>query len=345
MSEGPKTNPEKFYFRNLHPQVFLGTASDRYAGWLGQIYSQECYQGRITNRTKIIAGKSFIEEVLPVDSVEEYFEHFPVLEIDFTFYRPLLENDGRPTQNYQVLKNYSRHLREDDRLLLKVPQLVTAHKILRGGRHIENEAYLNPQIFTEQFYKPAVNLLGANLAGFIFEQEYQRKGDRIPVNEMAKDLDKFFWTIPKDDRYHLELRTDLYLRGQVFEVLSKHGIGQVLSHWTWLPPLKKQLTKADGRFFNSGSQSVIRLMTPLGMRYEDAYARAYPFDRVVEGMWQPEMVLDTVEIVKSAIEKGVRVNLIINNRAGGNAPMIAHIIAEKLMPKNPATSDGQMSLW
>ena len=51
--------------------------------------------------------------------------------------------------------------------------------------------------------------------------------------------------------------------------------------------------------------------------------RAYPFDRLVEGMLQPEMVLETVEIVKDAIEKGVLVNLIINNRAGGNAPMIA----------------------
>ena len=266
MSSNPDTNLKTFHFRNLHPQVFLGTASDRYAGWLGQIYSPESYRGRITNRTKIIAGKSFVEEVLPVDSVEEYFEHFPVPEIDFTFYRPLLENDGRPTQNYQVLKNYSRHLREDDRLLLKVPQLVTAHKIPKGCRYIKNEAYLDTQIFTEQFYKPAVNLLGNNLAGFIFEQEYQRQEDRTPVNVMANGLDKFFRTIPKDDRYHLELRTELYLRDQVFEVLSKHGIGQVLSHWTWLPPLKKQLTKADGRFFNSGSQSVIRLMTPLGMR-------------------------------------------------------------------------------
>ena len=236
MSTNPDTNMKIFHFRNLHSQVFLGTASDRYAGWLGQIYSQESYRGRITNRTKIIAGKSFIEEVLPVDSVEEYFEHFPVLEIDFTFYRPLLENDGKPTQNYQVLKNYSRHLGEDDRLLLKVPQLVTARKIPKGGRYIENEAYLNPQIFTEQFYKPVVNLLGNNLAGFIFEQEYQRQEDRTPVNVMANGLDKFFRTIPKDDRYHLELRTDLYLRNQVFEVLSKHGIGQVLSHWTWPLP-------------------------------------------------------------------------------------------------------------
>src|SRR3989339_104018 len=102
---------ENFIFRSLHPQIFIGTASDRYAGWLGQIYSHDNYAGRLTKRTKIIGGKTFVEEVLPVDSVEEYFEHFSVLEIDFTFYRLLLDQDGRPTQNYQVLKTYSQHLK------------------------------------------------------------------------------------------------------------------------------------------------------------------------------------------------------------------------------------------
>jgi hypothetical protein len=76
-----KSQLDKFHFRNLNPQILIGTASDRYAGWIGQIYSQDRYQGRITKRTKIVALKSFTEEVLPVDCVEEYFEHFPVLEI------------------------------------------------------------------------------------------------------------------------------------------------------------------------------------------------------------------------------------------------------------------------
>ncbi len=53
---------------------------------------------------------------------------------------------------------------------------------------------------------------------------------------MTASLDKFFQAIPQDNRYHLELRTDLYLREPVFEVLEKHGIGQALSHWTRLPP-------------------------------------------------------------------------------------------------------------
>jgi uncharacterized protein YecE (DUF72 family) len=345
MAQGFKTNLETFYFRNIHPLISIGTASDRYAGWIGQIYSQDRYEGRITKRTKIISGKTFVEEVLPVDSVEEYFEHFSVLEIDFTFYRPLLDHNGQPTQNYQVLKTYSRHLKKGDRIILKVPQLITAQKIRKGDQFTQNEAYLSPAIFTEQFYTPAVNLLGANLTGFIFEQEYQRKEDRAPVNEMAQALDKFFSQIPKDSRYHLELRTDLYLRDQIFEVLSKHGAGQVLSHWTWLPPLRKQLAKADGRFFNAGNECVIRLLTPLGMRYEDSYVRAYPFDKLVEGMLQPEMVLETVEIVKGAIEKGVLVNQVTNNRAGGNAPMIAQVIAKKLIPKTTLKTKDQMSLW
>ena len=217
-------------------QVFIGTTSDRYAGWLGQIYSRDRYQGRITQRSKVIAGRTFVEGVLPVDSVEEYFEHFSVLEIDFTFYRPLLDQHGQPAQNFQVLKTYSGHLKEGDRIILKVPQIITAQKFHRGDQHIKNEAYLSPAIFTEQFYEPAISLLGANLVSFIFEQEYQLKEDRAPVKAVVQALDKFSQHIPKDTRYHLELRTDLYLRDQVFEVLAKHGVGQVLSHWTWLPP-------------------------------------------------------------------------------------------------------------
>jgi len=342
MSQNQRDN---FSFRNLHPQILVGTASDRYAGWLGQIYSPGRYEGRITKRTKVIAGKSFTEAVLPVDSVEEYFAHFSVLEIDFTFYRPLLSLDGQPTQNYQVLKTYSRHLKDGDRIILKVPQMITAQKIHRGDQHIDNPSYLNPRIFREQFYEPAVSLAGANLAGFIFEQEYQRQEARVPVNLMARALDTFFSQVPQDPRYHLELRTELYLRDQVFAVLAKHGVGQVLSHWTWLPPLRKQLAKADGRLFNAGKEVVIRLLTPLHLRYEDSYVRAYPFDRLVEGMLQPEMVVETVEIMRRALEQGITVNLLVNNRAGGNAPLIAQAVAEKFLPKSQTPLEKQKMLW
>jgi hypothetical protein len=45
------------------------------------------------------------------------------------------------------------------------------------------------------------------------------------------------------------------------------------------------------------------------------------------------LVLETIEMIKTAIEKGARINLLMNNRAGGNVPLIAQVIAEKFMGK------------
>ena len=44
----------------------------------------------------------------------------------------------------------------------------------------------------------------------------------------------------------------------------------------------------------------------------------------------PEMIEDTVKTVNEAIKEKIQVNLIINNRAGGNAPLIAQNIAARL---------------
>ena len=306
-------------------------ASDRYAGWIGQIYSEGRYTQGLTHRTHKIGEKSFAEEVPPVESVEEYFEHFSVLEIDYTFYRRLLDKTGKPTPNYFTLKEYQQYLKKDDQLILKVPQLISAKRLRRGGIFIENEAYLNPEIFTNQFYKPSVEILGPNLSGFIFEQEYQPKKERVELEEMAKSLDAFFKAIPKDKRYHIELRTEAYLSDPVFDILEKHGVGLVYSHWTWLPPLSKQFSKTKGRFFNSGGDCIIRLMTPLRMSYEDSYAKAFPFDKMVDGMMNPDMIEETIQIIIEGIRRRKKMNLIINNRAGGNSPMIAHLLAEKLL--------------
>jgi hypothetical protein len=51
---------------------------------------------------------------------------------------------------------------------------------------------------------------------------------------------------------------------------------------------------------------------------------------MVPGMLDPEMIEDTAKIVKEAIKDKVQVNLIINNRADGNAPLIAEKIADRL---------------
>jgi hypothetical protein len=63
-----------------------------------------------------------------------------------------------------------------------------------------------------------------------------------------------------------------------------------------------------------------------GLRYAESYVKAFPFDKMVSGMLDTEMIADTAKIVNEAQKDKVQVYLIINNRAGGNAPLIAQKI-------------------
>ena len=67
------------------------------------------------------------------------------------------------------------------------------------------------------------------------------------------------------------------------------------------------------------------------MRYEDAYARAHPFNAPIKGMQSPRMVQDTTGLIKRGIEEEVQINVIVNNRAGGNAPVIAQQVAREFL--------------
>ncbi|HYA40092.1 MAG TPA: DUF72 domain-containing protein [Syntrophobacteraceae bacterium] len=320
----------RYFFRGLHPLIAIGTASDRYKGWIGQIYSEDLYRDRIVSRTNRVGKESFREEVLPVESVREYFQHFKVLEIDYTFYAPLIENTA-PTSTANTLRQYAIRMGPEDRVFLKAPQMFFARKLKRGNDYAPNKNYLASEAFTRQFYEPALDLLGRNLKGIIFEQEYQRRSERIPPVELAAQLDRFFSSIPHDNRYHVELRTEEYYCKPVIDVLLKHGAGQVLSHWTWLPSLQRQFSRAGKRFITAGGQSIIRLMTPIGIRYEDAYARAFPFNRLIEQMIQPGMISQTAQLMWEALRDDVEINIIINNRAGGNAPGLAQRIVRQFV--------------
>ncbi|MBM4339514.1 MAG: hypothetical protein FJ110_08205 [Deltaproteobacteria bacterium] len=70
------------------------------------------------------------------------------------------------------------------------------------------------------------------------------------------------------------------------------------------------------------------------MSYEDSYTKDFPFDKMVEGMMNPEMIDDAVEIIMNGIGLNKRMRLIINNRAGGDSPLIVQEIAEELQKEN-----------
>jgi uncharacterized protein YecE (DUF72 family) len=330
-------------FRGFHPRVRFGTASDRYGGWLGQIYSEDRWASEIKTRRKKLGRQSFEERVLPVECVAEYFDHFETLELDFTFYRPLLEGDGRASSNLFVLGRYAEHAPETARFILKAPQAYTARVLRRGGAgrpaYEDNPTYLDVDAYVSQFLDPARDLLGERLAGVLFEQEYGRVRESPPPEAFIGELDAFFGTVdarcaePRIQT-HLEVRSPHLLVQPYFDWLDARGLGFCFSHWTWLPSIKQQWELAGGRFTAANRNVVLRLLTPRKMRYEEAYATAHPFDRPVPELSETrgarEMVDESAALVLRTIEAECTVDVIVNNRAWGNGPALAQAVARRI---------------
>ncbi len=76
-------------------------------------------------------------------------------------------------------------------------------------------------------------------------------------------------------------------------------------------------------------------MTPLRVSYEDSYAKAFPFDKMIDGMMNPSLVEDTVKLIREGIAHGIKMIVMVNNRAGGNAPLIAQEIVTRLHSEKP----------
>jgi len=337
---------DRYVFHGLHPHARFGTASDRYAGWIGQIYSSS-FADRVSSRRRKLEGQTFEERTVPVESIAEYFEHFDVLEIDFTFYRPL-EEDGLPTNYYGLLQEYAHYAPPHARFLLKAPQTYFARKFRRGtggqASYVDNPDFLNASAYVSSFHRPAVNILGERLGGIIFEQEYQRKNESPAPEENVAELNEFFRALPNDVQAHLEIRTPHLLVPAYFDWLSSRGLGFVFSHWTWLPPLRDQWRLCGGTFTASDRNAVARLLTPLKMPYAKAYAVAHPFDRPVPELAESRqthfMTLDVTALIYQAEDKNAFVNVITNNRAYGNAPELGRFIAHRVLDEEEKRSAG-----
>lgn len=336
--EQRRQRADRYDFRQIHPHVRFGTASDRYAGWLGQIYPDR-YADQVSSRNRKLKGETYEERTLPVASVRDYFEHFSVLELDFTFYRPLHDDEGEPTNNLFVLAKYADHAPDDAAFLLKAPQMFFARTLRRsqGGktRYVDNPDFLDAEAYVRQFHEPARDLLGDRLAGILFQQEYQRVAESPDPTENVEELDHFFDQLPDMPQSHLELRSEHLLTDTYFDWLAERELGFVFSHWTWLPAIRKQWQRCGERFTAADDTAIARLLTPRDMKYADAYAAAYPFDEPASELADTpqahDMVLDATALIYQAEAQNALLNLIANNRAWGNAPDLARTIAHRVL--------------
>lgn len=323
-----------YNFANIHPQVKFGTASDRYAGWIGQIYSKEWSQ-KIKKRSRRLRGQKYEERQLPIASVQEYFDHLSVLELDFTFYRPLLEADGEPSNTFFTLEKYAEQAPSHAAFIVKAPQQFSARKLRRSGGFVDNPSFLDAKAYINQFYQPLQKLLGERLQGVLFQQEYQRVSESPASSDNVAELDSFFGRLPQDVQVHLELRSEHLLTPEYFDWLGRRELGFIFSHWTWLPPIRRQWKMCGGRFTAGNNTAVLRLLTPLDMKYAEAYAHAYPFEEsaaeLAETPQAKRMIDDATALAYQAVQQGKTLMVVANNRAYGNSPALNQAIGHRFL--------------
>jgi len=276
--------------------IWIGTSSWKYEGWLGQIYSRERYLSR---------GRFSLKR-FEAECLAEYAEIFPIVCGDFSFYQ-------FPSADYwrKLFTSAPPSLR----FSLKVPEEVTCEVFPKHPRYgpragVRNPAYLDADALCALFLEPLAPY-AAQLAPLIFEF-----GSRIaPPFEFLDRLDPFLEALPGTFQYAVEVRNRDFLVPRYFESLRAHRAAHVFNAWTRMPALGEQM--AISAAFTADF-TVTRALLRSGRAYEDAVAMFNPYDQIRDE--NPDARESLRALIRRMREERRAAYIYVNNRLEGNAP-------------------------
>jgi uncharacterized protein YecE (DUF72 family) len=276
--------------------IFLGTSSWKYDGWLDQIYTRERYFSR---------GK-FSQKRFEVECLAEFAETFPIVCGDFSFYQ-------FPTPEFwrKLFEGSPQQLK----FALKVPEEVTVEVFPRHPRYgpragRTNEQYLNVDAFRSLFLKP-LEPYRSRIACLILE--FGARG--ATAKEFIAEVVPFFEQLPMTFRYAVEIRNREYLAGFYFDALREHRAAHVFNAWTKMPQLGEQIAM-PGAF--TADFTVVRALLRAGRAYETAVAQFAPYRKIQDENLEGRKALrDLIERMKQERRTSY---IFANNRFEGNAP-------------------------
>ena len=302
--------------RSIPPQILFGTSSWNYPGWKGQIYHRE-YKD---------------EAALRQSALEEYAQHplFRTVGIDSTFYAP---------PRIETLERYASQVPQEFRWIAKVWEEITAPRFPSIPRYGAKAGASNPHFlsvdriverFLPPFLRPGVKEhLGVLVIQFPYI-ELQNDDDRL---QFLERLGHFLFDMPKDIRFAVEIRNPEFITTAIsrtyFATLNTSGASHCFNHWTGMPELRTQMLAAADAGGINAPFFVSRILTPLGVKYEQAVKKFSPYREIK--MAQPQMRADVVRLCRRAIDRNAEAFVIVNNRCEGNAPQTIEAIGEKLL--------------
>lgn len=282
--------------------LFLGTSSWKYEGWLGQIYDEQRYLARGK-----LSRKRFESECL-----REYADVFPSVCVDAGYYRFPAES---------TIAGLAGRVPEHFRLCFKVTDEITVKRFpaldrfgARAGA--ENPHFLDAQLFADAFLAPLAPHR-EKIGALIFEFSSFRPPQFARGRDFVAALDGFIGRIPRDWQYGVEVRNASLLHPDYFAVLRRHGVAHVFNSWTKMPPVSEQ-TAMPGAF--TADFFAARFLLRPGRTYREAVSRFQPYRETGEADPAARAAIATL-IRRNAAAPGARPSYVfVNNRLEGNAP-------------------------
>ncbi|MEO1826557.1 MAG: DUF72 domain-containing protein [Roseibacillus sp.] len=311
----------------VHQDIFVGTSSWKYPGWIGQLYQSSRYKHR---------GK-FSKSRFQDSCLEEYSEIFSTVCVDASYYR-------FPSEKH--LETLAEKVPSNFRFSHKVTDTITIKNFPALKRHgkfagLANPCYLNPDIFLKSFLSPlAPHREQTGLIIFEFSHFYPK--DYRYGREFVSDLDSFLATLPTNEwDFGVEIRNASLLQKPYFDTLERHSVAHVYNQWQRMPDLADQLKLHWPNPENSPTGC--RLLLKRGRNYNRAVESFAPYDQTKEVQENVRHASASLIRDRKAKASGRRTYIYANNRLEGNAlatieAILALVDNQALSPLPPEAS-------
>jgi len=297
-------------------QIFVGTSSLKYEGWLGLLYTPERYlTGRKVSRAKF-----------EKTCLAEYAEVFQTVCLDAGFYQ---------FPSAAMLDNIFSQVPGDFRLSLKVTEDITVKQfpsLPRYGRRAGtvNEHFLDADLFRASFLGP-LERHRAQIGVIIFEFSPFHVGELTRGRDFVEALDGFLARLPKGWDYAVEVRNASLLRPEYFAVLRRHGVAHTFNSWARMPPVDEQVAM-PGSF--TADFAAARFLLKPGRTYEQAVEKFRPYREVREVCPPAREALQDLLTAQPGRPK--RRWIYVNNRLEGCSLWTIHAALSGLLKKGEA---------
>jgi uncharacterized protein YecE (DUF72 family) len=248
--------------------IQIGTTGWSYKDWVGSFYEPGTAQG---------------------DYLERYGQHFEIVEVDSTFYRP-------PTD--AMVRRWAERTPETFRFALKVPRLITHERVLADCDR-EMEGLI-----------ATVGLLGSKLKSVLLQFGYFNRAAFSGPKPFLDRLDAFLERYAARLPLACEIRNRAWLQRGYFDLLRRHGVAAAVVEHAWLPPMDKLVAQHD---VVTGPYAYVRL---LGDRSG--------IERITKS-WDQVVVDRTADLRRVAealrqVAARAEVLVFVNNHYAGHAP-------------------------